>query len=309
MFHPDKGALVLPEFAFFGNTLLLLLMASVQFGWIEDLFDENVASAPLGLPEDSFVDPLYDPGLYAGVTDGSSFADSISAPEGAVDQAFFLGAGDDFLDATAGADYVQGGSGGDRLLMRDGNDLALGGSGDDEIFGGTGDDRLYGGPDNDVLEGSTGEDALFGNDGDDVLSGGRDDDTLSGGAGNDVLSGDRFDGTGGVERGVDSLDGGDGDDVLWLFGTDTGTGGDGADQFRVMDANDGETLVTITDFDAAADQIEVVYSEQDGLPAPEVTVSTVADTNDASILLDGVPVASLPGGAGLMAEDVVLTAA
>ncbi len=307
---------MLLDFAFLGNTVVLLLMASVQFGWLEDLFEEEVEDAPdtpLGLPEDRFVDPLYDAALYAGVTDGSPADDSIlghdPGPDGALGQAYFLGAGNDFLDATGGADYAQGGSGADRLLMRDGDDLVLGGSGDDALFGGPGDDRLYGGPDNDNLDGSTGADALFGNDGDDVLSGGRDDDVLSGGAGNDVLSGDRFDGSGGIERGIDHLDGGDGDDVLWLFGNDSGTGGDGADQFRVMDANDEETLVTITDFEAAADQIEVVYSEQDGLPAPEVTISTDPDTNDASILLDGAPVVRLPGGTDLVAEDVLLTAA
>ncbi len=302
---------MLPHYAFLGNSLLFLLMASMQMGVFGDLFDDedNDDASGGGAPVGANItpEPLYIASLYDGSTMGTDAGDRFVGAEGEGDQAYFLGAGNDTLDAASGDDYAQGGSGDDRLLMRGGADLALGGSGNDQIFGGAGDDTLFGGEGNDRLEGSTGDDLLHGDDGGDQLAGGRGNDTLRGGAGNDQMSGDRFEGIGGIERGVDTLDGGAGDDTLWLFGQDSGTGGDGADLFRVVNANDGETLVTITDFDPEADQIEVIYSEIDGSPAPTLSVEAIDGTNDAQLLLNGQAVATVVGGADLASDDVALT--
>lgn len=104
-----------------------------------------------------------------------------------------------------------------------------------------------------------------GGDGADTLVGAGDGQQLHGGTGNDLLVGRRFD---------SELFGGDGDDELKAGlidgNTHTLTGGQGSDLFRVTQLK-GEVAgaVTITDFDAATDRLEIGKSQIDVTAADE----------------------------------------
>lgn len=101
-------------------------------------------------------------------------------------------------------------------------------AGNDDINGGSGNDVLFGGAGRDTVDGNAGADRLLGDAGNDVLNGGLGADTLVGGIGNDRLNGG---------AGADQL-----------------TGGRDADVF--VFANRG-TVDTVSDFNAAADRIEI----------------------------------------------------
>ncbi len=289
---------------FVANTLLFLLMASLQLGAFGDLLGEDDDA---GNDTENDLDPLFDASLYTQRIDGTPGDDVIGTEVGQSAQAYFLQAGDDTLQATPGNDFIDLGDGNDFAEALEGDDIVQGRGGDDRIFAGRGNDQIFGGMGNDLLEGSLGDDVITGGAGNDQLSGGRDDDRLLGGDGDDILSGDRFDQTGGAERGTDALFGEAGDDTLWLVGNDSGTGGEGADLFRVFDSETPNALVTIEDFDAADDQIEVIYVPESGEPAPELTVRVPTDTTDAVVALDGVDVATVKGAVGLSVEDISLT--
>ncbi|WP_155947142.1 Hint domain-containing protein [Pseudorhodobacter ferrugineus] len=160
--------------------------------------------------------------LYGGVGD-----DTIWTGEGA--DAAYGGDGNDLING--------GGTGIDALFGDDGNDtilgslvestLAYGGAGNDSIIGGNltdqligedGDDYIDGGAGNDFIDGEAGNDNLFGGDGADVITGGAGADTLTGGAGADSLFGgdDRDLFFGGIGDVIDGGDGGDNFDVLNL---------------------------------------------------------------------------------------------
>lgn len=95
-------------------------------------------------------------------------------------------------------------------------------------------------PVDDLLNGTTGDNYLFGGAGDDVLMGLLGNDTLDGGAGNDTLDGG---------SGSDVLIGGQGADEL--------SGDTGADIF-ILDANaTNEAVMTVTDYDAVEDVINL----------------------------------------------------
>jgi Ca2+-binding RTX toxin-like protein len=93
------------------------------------------------------------------------------------------------------------------------------------MMGGGGDDVLKGGG----IGGGSGTNDLEGGDGNDTITGGDREDLLQGGSGNDTISGGERD---------DVINGGDGDDVLisdgGYYGTDTLTGGAGADHFTIL---------------------------------------------------------------------------
>ena len=135
---------MLPFAAYLGNTLLLMMMTSMQLGWFDDLFDDDDGESYGPLAEDDDISGLYDAGLYPSVVQGTSGPDVVNG-SGTSPQAFFLGAGNDYLDGTANDEYAQGGSGNDTLFMRGGDDVAFGESGNDTLAGGLGDDLLFGG--------------------------------------------------------------------------------------------------------------------------------------------------------------------
>jgi Ca2+-binding RTX toxin-like protein len=231
--------------------------------------------------------------------------------------------GDDFIQGGNGADSayggagddtVQGGVGNDLLVGEDGRDKLVGGAGDDSLLGQNGDDSLFGGAGSDTLIGGAGNDGLVAGDGEDWLAGGLGDDsligdagsdTLDGGAGNDVIDG-REAATAFPE--MDFLNGGDGDDTLILGAGDYATGGDGADWFELPDLAIGDPIANIADFDAQHDSLIVVF-DPTMHPDPQLTLESPDNSKDVMIVLDGVPLAMVQGGAGMTLADVMLTPA
>jgi Ca2+-binding RTX toxin-like protein len=180
-------------------------------------------------------------------------------------------------EPTEGNDSLVGSSGSDTIDLLGGNDRYDGLGGDDTVRGGAGIDVLKGGLDNDTLSGGTGSDRLEGGSGDDFLDGGDGSDRLYGGDGKDFLfggdwisgsddRGDLLDGGGGDDElngweGDDRLFGGTGNDLLHgSYGTDTLTGGAGADIFSYTSAIDGNDI--IVDFSRAeGDKIDISGSD------------------------------------------------
>ncbi|GGE03612.1 intein N-terminal splicing region [Gemmobacter megaterium] len=151
---------------------------------------------------------------------------------------------DDFVIAGAGSDTVFAGLGDDVVFGGTGDDLVYGGMGDDLLVGDDGDDALHGDAGNDTLLGGAGDDALYGGEGDDLLSGGAGNDTLGGGAGsNTLLGGDDRDTFVTVTPGdyIDGGEGGDDYDVLDLSG---------AGPLRVTYDDDNPENGTVTFLDA-----------------------------------------------------------
>lgn len=271
--------------------------------------------------------------------------DSTDEPVAEPDDLALTGTDDiDTMAGNGGDDTLSGGGGNDLMDGRDGDDDITGGSGDDAMHGGTGrdvltgedgDDDLQGEGDDDLLTGGAGADSLAGCDGADSLSGGDGTDSLNGGDGDDDLTGggsadtlvggfgdDALDGgadtdllqggygndtMNGHEDGaatLDYLNGGDGDDLMQLGGSDMGFGATGADTFAL----DGQATdaATITDYNPAEDRIQVEY---DAVAHPDPTLSVETDGTDptsALIMLDGVVLAHVVGGAGLSASDIDL---
>ena len=128
------------------------------------------------------------------------------------------GAGDDLIDGNYAGDPE-----GDRIdaadnLSGNDDDMVLAGAGNDTVLGGLGNDTVYGGSGNDALKGEEGNDSVSAGDGADLVNGGAGNDTLSGDSGNDTLLGgdDRDSLFGGIGDVVDGGEGGDDYDVLDL---------------------------------------------------------------------------------------------
>lgn len=220
------------------------------------------------------------------------------------------GASHDWLAAGAGDDVLEGGAGDDTLEAGQGDDNLAGGEGDDVVRGHTGDDTLRGGAGHDNLVGGAGDDDLRGGGGDDTLAGGYGDDRLHAGAGADLVFGghgaDVLDGRSGEveEAGPDLLNGGAGDDVLLLGAGDTAYGGPGADLFDLAAYDSPQDEQVIGDFDPEVDRLVVRY---DPSAHPDAELSVQPSTDDpgsADIMLDGVRLARVAGGAGLTAADI-----
>ena len=224
------------------------------------------------------------------------------------------GDGADVAHGGDGADTLQGGNGDDLLSGEDGDDKLVGGAGADTLLGHEGDDSLYGGAGADTLLGGGGADSLVGGDADDWLAGGLGDDGLIGDAGSDTLDGgagnDVIDGRESVNAfpEMDFLNGGDGDDTLHLGAGDYATGGTGADTFAVTDMVEGDPIAHISDYNAQEDSLVVVFDPMMH-PDPQLSLETPENTQDVVVLLDGVPLAMVQGGAGLTLDDVLLTPA
>lgn len=208
--------------------------------------------------------------------------------------------GNDLMSGDAGRDTMHGGYGFDTLDGGEGDDALHGHEADDLLQGGDGDDTLIGGNGHDTLQGGAGADWLTGGMGDDLLLAGPGADTLDGDAGNDTLQGAFGQQPDGETR---FLNAGDGDDVLRVGAGDMATGGDGSDRFEM--AADGG-LASILDFDAAADELVVLYDPAG--PLPEVTLSAGALPDEVVIVVNGQPVAQVVGAGGLTPEAIRLVA-
>lgn len=207
--------------------------------------------------------------------------------------------GDDILYGARGDDLLVGGAGNDTALGGDGDDTAQGGDGDDSLAGQEGDDRLTGDEGADTLVGGAGNDTLAGDAGDDWLAGGFGDDILTGAAGADTLDGnDGNDTIRGQDGWSDFLNGGAGDDALHLGAGDHGSGGTGADKFSLDAPQPSGALATIGDYVPGEDEIVVLYDAA-AHPAPAITVVTQPGSADATLFLDGLPLARVTGGAGM----------
>ena len=217
--------------------------------------------------------------------------------------------GDDSITGSAGRDYILAGDGNDEIEGRVGADVIFGGNGDDWVDAGVGNDVVGGDAGNDVIFGNGGDDYLGGLAGDDSITGGSGADEILGGDGNDTLSGfisDRASATTDPASAAnpdlaDTLHGGAGDDELWLGQGDLGTGGEGADTFRVDhrgDFDDGARL--ISDFDRDADAI-ILHVDAPADPVtgapdyPTITQAVSADGADRIIMADGVQIVVLRG--------------
>ena len=177
------------------------------------------------------------------------------------------GAGADLLAGGQGDDTILGGSGGDKLSGGAGADLLKGGSDTDMLLGDGGADRILGQQGDDAINGGLGADDLFGGDGNDLIFGGADEDHVVGGSGNDSLAGEAgadalFGGAGddGLYggSGADALAGGDGEDILrGGAGSDDLAGGLGPDAFVWTQADLGESLDRVLDFEIGADRVDL----------------------------------------------------
>lgn len=195
----------------------------------------------------------------------------------------------------------RGGDSDDLMRGSAGSDLLDGGAGADSVLGGAGDDQLSGGGGQDSLQGGEGADTLHGEASGDRLEGGAGPDTLFGGWDNDLLTGAE-DG----EAWRDYLNGGAGDDTLRGGDGDVLTGGAGAD-ILVLDPSGEGAAIEIMDFDAAQDQIVILYEETGGGAAPEIDMRPhPEDPELAEILLDGRVVSTLPRDALPGVEGILL---
>jgi Ca2+-binding RTX toxin-like protein len=293
------------ELALLGNALMMLFAMSFQF----DVFGDDDETAPDDTSAEDFVPSLallFDESDFGNAITGTEGSDLITSELSDPATSYDLLAGDDTLNSTENSDFVQGGDGADFMVLFSGDDIAIGGAGDDQIFAGRGNDSVDGGEGNDRIDGSLGDDTLYGNAGDDQITGGKGTDFVFGGAGDDTLSGSRLDEFGLGSDGIDRVDGGSGNDIIWLSGGDFGTGGSGEDLFVVYDTEEEDNVVTVTDYNQDQDSIELIYQDEDGVPAPEVTVAYSEETNDASVALDGITVLRVSGAAELTASEINL---
>lgn len=211
---------------------------------------------------------------------------------------------DEWLEGRQHDDRIDGG-GGD-------NDIRAGG-GDDHVAGGDGDDVIYGDytPDDfgdDTLLGGAGRDMLVGDGGNDLLHGGAGDDTLHAGAGADDLSGDAGDDllvAGDHDGKRDWLHGGTGHDTLVGASDDWLEGGADRDLFTLpADRIAGHGPVTVADFNAAEDRLELVVPGED-LGAAQIVIDRQPD-GSGLVLLNGEAVAHVLNASGLDAAQIGL---
>lgn len=234
------------------------------------------------------------------------------AQGGGVDDNLDGGPGDDLINGGDGDDILSGGPGDDELHGEADDDRLSGGDGDDDLYGHAGDDLLRGDDGDDWLIGGEGDDDIAGGQGDDSLMGGFGDDTVSGGTGADIVNGnDGDDHLSGLDEAgqddgtTDFLNGGNGDDTLLLGAGDNAHGGAGSDTFTLGDwIEDGSTAV-IEDYDAAEDALVVLYDDV-AHPDPELTVEADPENGSATLLMDGLPMATLTNPVGLDLADITL---
>ncbi|NUB43318.1 Hint domain-containing protein [Fertoebacter nigrum] len=210
---------------------------------------------------------------------------------------------DGVVEGTDGADLIDAGytgdPEGDRIDNADAVDPAAGPD-DDLVQAGAGNDTVQAGDGNDTIFGGTGTDALFGDAGDDLIYGGDDLDVLDGGTGNDTLVGG---------AGPDKLFGGDGRDRLFGNAGDTVDGGEGGDDFDVLDLTGTGRFEILPDADNAENGT-VNFLDADGNVTGSLTFSNIESivpcfTPGSLILTDRgeVPVEDLEPGDRVLTRD------
>ncbi|MCB2128353.1 MAG: hypothetical protein KDE03_04580 [Rhodobacteraceae bacterium] len=291
--------------AFFGNALFFSMILAHALGFLDDLFDGGSGDGD-GPTSEGARD--YDPTLYGEEVLGTAGADDMvnPTPLDGIGSAWFLGGGNDSLDASYDADYVDAGSGNDTLEMRGGDDIVFAGDGDDSVDGGVGNDTIHGDAGNDSLVGNGGDDSIFGDAGDDVIEGGSGADHIDGGDGNDTLSGAYL---GSTDTSSDTLIGGAGADQLWLSADDHGIGG-ADDDFFALDGDLTGGAIAVEDFTPGSDSIAVYYTpalDSSGAAiTPTLDVQTSTDGLSGEVFLDGVHIATVTGGQSLSPSDIAL---
>ena len=223
-------------------------------------------------------DDTLDGGSSNDTIDGGDGNDSLLAGSG--DDLLFGGAGNDTISASTGNDLVDAGTGDDLVSGGTGNDTVLGGDGADTLHGEGGDDSLTGGAGNDSLFGWADNDTVSGGDGDDMVDGDEGNDSLSGDLGNDTLVGD---------AGNDTLSGGDGVDQLYGgTGNDSLTGGDGADLMSGGDDRDTffGGIGDVVDGGEGGDDYDVLDLTAYGHPATNIIYDAMNPENGTVEFLD-----------------------
>jgi VCBS repeat-containing protein len=204
---------------------------------------------------------MIDGGQGGDTISGGDGNDTLFGGEGVFKDTIDGDDGDDVIDGGAGEDTLNGGIGVDTIRGGANRDTISGGAGNDLLYGEDGDDTINAGADDDLLEGGLGVDTLRGDNGNDTIRGGAGNDGLTGGQGVDQLFGEADDDTLDGSDGADIVDGGTGNDTIVVGGSDTLTGGAGADRFSInWVASDSEfaTQARITDFEKGADSLSLV---------------------------------------------------
>jgi len=315
---------------------LLLLLPLVVAGaflvdWIGDDDDDAVAASG----EDTDLDELLGRGDGPPVEDEEPGEDDTEDepeddPEDELtyEELRALYAGDDTIEGGnasdqlrgyAGDDVIDGHGGDDRIIGDEGEDTMTGGPGADSIFGGAGDDSIEGNGEGDHLDGGAGGDALRGGGGNDTMSGDSGDDLVEGGAGDDRLEGgpgiDTLLGGAGDDRLVDAdiprddgpgwsvMDGGPGDDELVFEGGSTVTGGEGADNFLLLDDLFDDNVTRITDFDPEVDRLQLSLGVNE-TSGGALTLEPWEDGTGADLYYGDDLIAEIAGGQDLDLADI-----
>ena len=274
--------------------------------------DVDPADNALFVPVSFLAAPVY--GTYgADLLEGTAYDDRIFALHG--NDTLVAGQGHDTVDGGAGIDVIDlsglavDAAGFGAQLVEDApglwqlvqpglaNGYALDATGFEAVIGTAGDDEVLLGASGATLDMGAGNDWVQG------WEGAID---ARGGAGNDALIGIQT--SLGLAAPNDTLDGGDGDDILFGgAGDDDLTGGAGADQF-FFESEYEMGADTIRDFDAALDQIILVY-DLGNLPLledllTEVTGGVLLQTGPGgTVLIEGAVLGDLNSGNVLLEED------
>lgn len=233
--------------------------------------------------------------------------DTISG--GAGDDSLLGGLGDDRVSGETGDDTLHGGDGADTLSGGEGRDTLYGHNDADDLSGGAGDDSLVGSAGHDLLRGDAGDDAVHGDIGDDTLHGGFGRDTLFGGWGDDVIVGLVNDPATVIFDDLDSgdfLNGGSGDDLILAGQDDLVDTGEGADTVMIGDWISEGNAVEIVDFHPEEDRLIVFYNALKGNDANLSLKPGAEDTSARTLLLNGVPIATIANAEGLTLDHIAL---
>ncbi|WP_299969458.1 Hint domain-containing protein [uncultured Roseobacter sp.] len=237
---------------------------------------QTVTFSEIEFLEGTQVDDTFDAGLSTGGVHVSGEGGDDHIIGGTGDDTFFGGLGGDTISGGDGSDYIDGGDGDDFLTTGLGNDTLIGGAGNDTLMNSDGDDSLVGGTGNDSIIATGGDDTLDGGAGDDTLDGGADNDSITGGAGSDrILTG----------TGDDYADGGDDADTFVVedgFGNDTIVGGEGGNDFDVIDLSAVTRPVTVIYTDAETGTITDGTDTISFSQIERIITTDLADVVDAS---------------------------
>jgi hypothetical protein len=89
---------------------------------------------------------------------------------------------------------------------------------------------------------------------------------------------------------------------------DIAMGGEGADSFQLLDIAPDGPLAQISDYNPAEDDL-VIYYDAGLHQSPVLTTEPIADSQDVTLMLDGVAVAIVRDAAGLSVDNITLRAA